>query len=138
MEQEGVMTATDELRRMLDERGVEYQYVDKRGCVPSCEVVAWLTEDDDLWQYSAEYSVYHDGSTLLEFECSKARCTPAQAIAATLGRGTCHDKNGFDPEMGFECVECGATTDSYMCSTYPGIQEQLRYCPGCGAKVVNA
>lgn len=52
-------------------------------------------------------------------------------------RGECHDKNGFDPEMGFECVECGATTDSYMCSTYPGIQEQLRYCPLCGRKVVS-
>ena len=133
------MSATDELRRMLDERGVEYQYVDKRGCVPSCEVVAWLTEDDDLWQYSAEYSVYHDGSTLLEFECSKARCTPAQAIAATLGRGECHVVSSIRHE--YEGGYAGTEWEHELScghKTWWSSDDPPEWCPWCGRKVVDA
>lgn len=66
--------------------------------------------------------------------------SPADAIEriATLGTETCHDKNGFDPSLGFECTVCGTMVDEYMVTPIDyGHQKQFRYCPGCGARVVD-
>lgn len=54
--------------------------------------------------------------------------TPAQAIDATLGRGTCEDVSGGDPCV-FVCSYCGAVFD------HPD-DEHVRYCPECGMAVV--
>ena len=63
---------------------------------------------------------------------------PEQAIAATLGAGSCHDKNGFDRQVGFECTACGTMVDSYMVTPLDtGHEVQFRYCPFCGGKVVS-
>ena len=50
---------------------------------------------------------------------------------------TCHDKNGFDESLGFECTVCRTMVDSYMQTTYSDKREQLHYCPCCGRKVVD-
>lgn len=53
-------------------------------------------------------------------------------------RGECHDKNGFDEDMGFECTKCGAMTDGYMSTTErAGVVVQFNYCPCCGAEVMH-
>lgn len=69
------MSATDELRRLLDERGVEWS---DDGYPTTCTV--WES-DGIVW-----YGLWRDGC----IELIAWQVTPEQAIDATLGRGTCH------------------------------------------------
>jgi len=76
------MSKTDELQRMLDERGVDYAWSDLRRSIPSREIVQWWPDDD----VRAEYIEYHDGSTVLRIHTSMLHATPEQAVAVTLGK----------------------------------------------------
>jgi len=72
-------------------------------------------------------------------------CTPEQAIAATLGNGTC------EVTRDFKCSNCGnqvgTVSNCVMVETCDGRQEWKsldhkicdipNYCPDCGAKVVK-
>lgn len=123
------MSATDELRRLLDERGVE-----------------WMPSVFDP-QHETFYDVNGVGFIVTEFPeierlslACDMRITPAQAIAATLGRETCRRLpadnygttcivrgHGYEMEFGYwKCSECG--TNCF---------EGARYCMNCGAKVVD-
>lgn len=105
------MTATDELRRLLDERGVEWwQSVNMLGCV----FTRWYSP-----LFGDEVVAMENGDG--ELELFSHLMTPEQAVEATLGRGTCHVA-----AFGF-CSECGARMD--------GIYQH--YCPNCGARVVE-
>ena len=54
----------------------------------------------------------------------------------TRDSGTCHDKNGFDQDTGFECTVCGAMVDRYMITPDDtGHEVQFHYCPFCGREV---
>ena len=81
-------TATDELRRLLDERGVEY-YASPNG-------VAWGKLATPIHgRMYAYYAVELDGLLCVDSHC----ITHEQAIAATLGRDCqlcrrCHRKAG--------------------------------------------
>ena len=128
------MTATDELRRMLDERGVEYNTRDGntvKNTYWSCNGLRWgYTEDVD-------YSGMTDPMLFLTVG-SQLTFTPEQAIATTLGAGTC--KNVSDPPDGFLCSECGwgdFAEPSHLLtgSCYAGLAKGPRYCPNCGRKV---
>ena len=107
------MTATDELRRLLDERGVEWR--------------------DDSSIYGTRRTVWTaDGVTYVAAEVSgrlkvSGYLTPEQAVEATLGRGTCRQ---IETEEGFiVCSECGAPQpEDYT----------VYYCWCCGRKVVDA
>lgn len=110
------MTATDELRRMLDERGVEWSGIGDH-------TVLWCRRDAKYANYDAQASDWGDK---LMFSWA---CTPEQAIEATLGRGTCHDESGGDPCV-FACSCCGTAYD------HPEDQA-ITYCPNCGRKVVE-
>ena len=70
----GDMTSTDELRRLLDERGVEYEVDDAK----TVRVTRWRAYGD--WVSFIEYD---NGDT--KFCIDARRLTPEQAIAATLG-----------------------------------------------------
>lgn len=102
------MTATDELRRLLDERGVEWTYAD--GTVSFANNGHWC----HAWAYS-------DNAMCV----SMGYFTPEQAIAATLGSGTCeYCKDGkFDEQ-------------TWMMSNHGW--QRINHCPNCGAKVVDA
>lgn len=126
------MTATEELRRMLDERGVEWEDMSIRpyACTswrdPDGEPCTALEGADDI--PNGKLSV-------------QALLTPEQAIVATLGRGTCRDKNRrFNT---WECSECGATVllmfDDFGEPSYcvDGVADVPRYCPNCGRRVVE-
>ena len=110
-------TATDELRRMLDERGVpwkDYGY----------ENHTWWGE----WHAENRPSV---NGLFLKVE---GVVTPEQAIAATLGQGTCHDVGRYC----FTCSECGHTTSEphHMFNRNdPNVMPI--FCPNCGRKVVT-
>lgn len=60
--------------------------------------------------------------------------TPDQAIEriATLGRRTCHNLKASWPSL-FECDECGYSNDDM----YYGSEWRFKFCPNCGAKVVD-
>ena len=107
------MTATDELRRLLDERGVEHY--------DGTERTLWLKDEHG---YRASADELTSGRISLHVWCT----TPQQAIDATLGRGECHEEE--DEDTGFICCsECGAVLpEDYT----------VYYCWNCGAKVVGA
>ena len=111
------MTATDELRRLLNERGVEWEDhsggIEQRTVYRTPNGWCYVSTANDKW---LSYVEYHD-------------MTPEQAIDATLGRGTCEDVSGGDPCV-FVCSHCGATFD------HPE-DERVRYCPNCGRAVVE-
>lgn len=139
-------SATDELRRMLDERGVpwkDYGY----------ENHTWWGE----WHAENRPSV---NGLFLKVE---GVVTPEQAIAATLGNegagrsndgvaklgvGTCRNISKVMDEHGqarFACSECGAWIDSrmlwnpeYRNGESPWVSGcKLNFCPNCGARVVD-
>lgn len=120
------MSATDELRRMLDERGVEYETRDGdtvKNTYWSCNGLRWgYTEDVD---YSGRID-----PMLFPMVGGQLTFTPEQAIAATLGAGTCRN---VDADQGwFGCSECGC-----ICSVdwYGSGFGTPNYCPNCGRKV---
>ena len=118
------MTATDELRRLLDERGVEYY--------GGTESTLWgyeqTSDDTGIFRYTADET--SDGFVNVWMH----HLTPSQAIDATLGRGTCHiDLVGYDErEDRFQCRSC-----DWSMSVRRGTWPRFNYCPNCGRRVVE-
>lgn len=111
------MTATDELRRLLDERGVEwFESVTREG-------LTWIYRDGKAIRFHP-----WQPDTL---KVSMFDLTPAQAIAATLGSGTCHYEIAFfgDGKAWFACSECGGMASADY--------DPPKYCPHCGRRVVD-
>ena len=116
------MSATDELRRMLDECGVEWM------------PIAWNPKRETF--YHAANGVgfcadeYTDGIKIY----TDATITPAQAIAATLGDGACHLKPWeMERDTGFyDCMECdcGYVADVADWASW-------HFCPSCGRQNVG-
>ena len=111
------MSATDELRRLLDERGVEYETNDHLGAY------------ETSWDGFTAMQLTPGAKLMMVF-------TPEQAIAATLRGGMCHitasSTDGLcsdNPRQYFE-LSCGHTF------TLDGL-EPPNYCPNCGAKVIQ-
>lgn len=117
------MTATDELRRMLDERGVEYTDAEDGHAQHT-----WWSDGDH------EIGASSSGERLAVYNL-----TPQQAIEATLGRGTCrairfdnlNESNGMG-DAWEECSECGA-----LLAVITDNQPTPNFCPNCGRKVVD-
>lgn len=86
------MTATDELRRLLDEAGVEYVLDEEYGKkYPPEQRVTWscVIAGEDMTVTARDYCIGRDESGEWEY-CLDLEFhevfTPAQAIAATVGR----------------------------------------------------
>ncbi len=107
------MSATDELCRLLDERGVEWTY---DGTVSFSDGKHWF----HAW-------AYNDGAMCV----SMGYLTPEQAIEATLDRGECHVKAAkkIGDLFGFS-LSCGH-------SMVNPFDDRPDYCPWCGRKVVK-
>lgn len=117
------MTATERLRELLDERGVEWEALsDQQEGDSTITATRWHDGEGGL--LTMLVSEPH-GSTWDFFWLP----TPEQAIAATLGAGTCHNCAGMEDV--FECSACGGRYVSWE------LRRWARYCPDCGAKVVN-
>lgn len=116
------MNATDELRRMLDERGVEH--FDTVG----------ITEWDGANGRTCRSYARPESMTV---DVAMIAVPPKQAIEATLGR-TCRIRGG-------ECDQCGAIIHEHANLYWVPVGEGMRtvehrdvhYCPNCGAKVVD-
>lgn len=102
------MTATEKLRAMLDERGVEWTYAD--GTVSFSDGERWF----HAW-------AYNDGAMCV----SMGYLTPEQAIAATLGRETC------------EWCKDGKTFDGQTVMMTNHGWQGIRHCPNCGRRLLK-
>ncbi len=112
------MTATDELRRLLDGRGVEW--------MPS----VWSARDETFYKVGNTGFLATEMSVGRMKVCIEGYVTPEQAVEATLGRGTCRECAGMEDV--FECSECGMRYEGWA------LKRWARYCPNCGRKVVDA
>ena len=112
------MSATDELRRLLDERGVVYRWDNGTATwyVDGVMYNAWGYDDERLTM-----SVCH--------------LTPEQAVEATLGRGECSNK-AIRPQT-FWCDQCDCAAEGWV-DVGGTLINGFRYCPNCGRKVVDA
>lgn len=109
----GIMTATDELRRMLDERGVEHRDVS--------HITLWGRHTYD----SIDYYDYVVNEIEGQLCLSMHDVTPEQAVEATLGRGECRRvMDSIDLFNTWVCDHCGHPLDA-----------SDNFCCGCGWKV---
>ena len=116
------MTATDELRRLLDERGVEYDGKTYEG-------VTFWNEDTNMAVASEGY----DGKLWVS-----QSLTPEQAVEATLGRWTCHVEcfdDGMDEGLDGEWFAYATATWHLSCGHEVYGTERPRYCPNCGRRI---
>lgn len=99
-----------------------------------------LTEHGIEWRSGLEGVTFVGDWCFVEYENGKlaATCepvlTPEQAIAATLGSGTCELKHASwdDGQCTWGCI-CSACDAHFEHETGIG----YNYCPNCGAKVIQ-
>lgn len=121
-------SATDELRRLLDERGADYR-------------VSATGYSIDVGPYTTAYANRSD-TTL---DVSLRQVTPEQAIAATLGTETCKvDVLNTGDCAGYECSEyimhcngCGHEFGHVLYNEDGDVwmSEPPNYCPNCGKRI---
>lgn len=119
------MSATDELRRLLDEQDVTYTMRQRLANGPNeIETKFYLADEDNR------------GYAIIDTECSvpggvtlTVNVTPKQAVEILARRGTCEDMSGGDPCV-FICSYCGAMFD------HPE-HERVCYCLSCGRRVAD-
>lgn len=116
------MSATDDLRSLLDERGAKW-----KADTSVINGVVWT-----IWKspwFGETWAKEVDGSISL-FNCSM---TPEQAIEATLGRGECHDM--YEDDGYFKCSECGGRMHGWTEDDSAIWFSTPHFCPNCGKKV---
>lgn len=151
------MSATDEMRRMLDERGVKHEDEDYRLCGSTkwkCDFGKAEFYEDHTNRFTMLSVDYDDDMTCLtirsDLKPPERYVTPEQAIAATMGRETCYDTSvmqpveALHPSDGVVCKRCGMAfmvtrldvEDGYLISD-DEFECVPNYCPRCGAEVVE-
>ena len=142
------MTSTDELRRLLDERGVEWGNIRNDGS-ESDYLTEWQFDGVQSYAVATEWSV--GGG--LSVEINRHHLTPEQAVEATLGAGMCRNVAVPDEysDRPFTCSECGARgpmgNGTYHLASSWAMEDGTlafgdswpvwKYCPNCGRKVVD-
>ena len=118
-------SATDELRRLLDERGVEWRRTPHYSSESQDNETVF--EGNGIEWYANDHLNGRLGLRTARYEV-----TPEQAIDATLGRGTCH---AIEVPMGMHddatetvCSACRVAIDELS---------EMNYCPNCGRAVVK-
>lgn len=123
------MTATDELRKLLDERGVKWTANESEYRKETC----WTY----MGELTAVFTEYYDGTE--RFYCDTWCFTPEQAIAATLGTGECAMIPSFtEPGTLNYCQEfcCSACGEYMVLQQFPEcVGDTPNYCPNCGKAV---
>ena len=127
------MTATDELRRLLDERRMEYKDRNVFG------------KHVFHWGKPFHGAMFTDAGEWTELVVENA--SPEQAVEATLGRGTCEADETDTIKCWVKCKDKPSTEHMHLihvmeCSacggTYEHVNGGYEFCPRCGRKVVGA
>ena len=125
-------SATERLRALLDERGVEWRKTPHYSSESQDNETVF--EGNGIEWYANDHMNGRLGLRALRYEV-----TPEQAVEATLGRGTCkldiiaYAKGGVD-FAGFRCDGCGFT-QAVPSGGLVGVTRNWNYCPNCGRKV---
>lgn len=117
------MSATDEIRRLLDKRGVEYTVVPESMCSREYIKIGTI---EILTNGCDEVAVYH--------------LTPEQAVEATLGMGTCEIlgyDDGYDEGVDGEMYQYADPRYFLSCEHEAYGSVVPKYCPECGRKVLD-
>ncbi len=101
-----------------------------------------LTEHGIEWRSGLKGVTFVGDWCFVEYDSGKlaATCepvlTPEQAIAATLGSGTCQlvEHEALASMPSFKCWSCSECGYGWHHSIY---DKQFSYCPNCGRKVVG-
>lgn len=122
-------SATERLRALLDERGVEHY--------DGTECTLWDYEQtsESTGCYRCSADEIRDGFVNVWMH----HLTPAQAIDATLGRGTCEVigfDDGYDEGLDGEWFALAPATWFLSCD-HEAHGRRPSYCPVCGRKVVE-
>lgn len=127
------MTSTEELRRLLDERGVEYE---GETIEDGWTFTRWHGFDDTGWMAASD-----ELCGLLDLR-GRYLFTPEQAVEATLGRGECTleevDIDGMSASEYMKVREwCFDSVYRCSCGCLFGYVAHNRpnFCPNCGGKV---
>ncbi len=130
------MNVTDELRRLLDERWVEHD--------DFLDVTCWNGSDGVSYTASEIYTRGNKKPSTRRLMLRRT-VTPEQAIAATLGAGTCKvDVLNTGGCAGYECSEyimhcngCGHEFGHVLYNEDGDVwmSEKPSYCPNCGRRV---
>lgn len=129
-------SATDRLRALLTERGVEWRRTPHYSSESQDNETVFA--GDGIEWYANDHLNGRLGLRALRYEV-----TPAQAIDATLGRGTCHivktwSDSDYNEDWRYRCSECGGFIGVYERDPETGdVISADNYCPNCGAKVVK-
>lgn len=128
------MSATDELRKLLEERGVAWDNVDNDGDA-SDYYTEWHSDDNAIKMTAEEYSWSYGKLTVT----AMSKLSPCQAAAMIDLRGKCkfeindnsNNNDGMQYDIWFECSACHARFD-YIADEWLMYEN---YCPACGRKV---
>lgn len=125
-------SATDNLRRLLDERGVEWRKTPHYSSESQDNET--IFEGNGIEWYANDHLNGRLGLRTARYEV-----TPAQAIDATLGRGTCEVigfDDGYDEGLDGEWFALAPATWFLSCD-HEAHGRRPSYCPVCGRKVVE-
>lgn len=119
-------SATEELRRLLEEQGVEYTFD--------------IGYREFFWEAGESGTVRASAiGTKGLVQMIVTGISPEQAVEATLGRGECHIRThdnlaetGGDGDVWLECDACHWQMDYADAPSMP-----LNFCPNCGRRVVE-
>lgn len=138
------MSETDELHRLLGEAGIEYKVTSCHLCSSTeweCDLGNAVFYEDHTNGYTRVTIHYKDGMTHFQITSDlkppERYVTPEQAIAATLGRGTCKPTTydnyltkRLKPGEYYEFWE-----PACACSECGELIPIRRFCPNCGARI---
>lgn len=131
------MTATDRLRALLDERGVEWDNTLSDGA-KSAYFTEWMFNSDEETAVAREWS---EGE--LDVTVCLYNLTPEEAVDVTLGRGECHNHSPNSPGKmpRLRCSECGCITTLDVPNGGAGyvgetVMAWPMFCSNCGRKVL--
>lgn len=125
-----ISSGQEELRAELTKRGVPFKSYSMKLYDVTMEVGTVYSGNGIDW-----VAIENPDTHRIIVSNFKDELTPAQAIAATLGRGTCRNVHEppkdttFWPAPHFKCSVCGKTHVS---------MDYVYFCPNCGAEVVDA
>ena len=125
------MTATEKLRQLLDERGVEYDVDDTQ--VDGNGTMYRVTYVKEGYGRTWVYEEPPDCALLVSYNHDLGA---EDAIDATLGRGTCRNVGYYIDGTRFKCSACGY--NGWVKWASDGMDRVPHYCPSCGAEVVDA
>jgi hypothetical protein len=124
------MTATDELRRLLNERGVEWT-------APN----SILRDDMTSWEaggfYYEAFEIPEPDGTFLLTAAHQDDLTPEQAVEATLGRGECKADKIGDGYLYYTGYWCRGCDERFAYRPIGGKDRGVppKFCPNCGRRV---